>query len=241
MGKIEIWIDNREQSLRELFHNDNIDIVEKNLDHGDIIFMYDDTIFAIFERKTLDDLASSIKDKRYSNQKYAMLQAYDRSILYYIIEGHFEYNKDTMLTGAIVNTILRDDIRIFKTCSVKDTYYMIRYIYDQLLKDPLKYCEKDHYNKVIVKKEKQKTLSDFFTSVLIQVPGVSYKIAEEYVSHFGTFKDFIETMMLKPNPLNDEKLKLLQSIKVNNRSVSKNTLNNILHYMFNGNTLQSKE
>jgi len=237
MSNIEIWVDNRENGLRELFKNDTqraVPIIEKNLDHGDILLFMEAKIFAIFERKTISDLQSSIIDNRYSNQKYALLNAYDRSILYYIIEGNIQYNQDTIITSAIVNTIIRDDIRIFRTSSIQDTYHLICHIYDQLLKDPGKYLEKDHYKNVLVKKEKQKSPSDFLRNVLIQVPGVSYKIAGEYVKRFKTFKEFIDVMNQFEN---HEKLKFLQDIKINNRSVSKTTLNNIIHFMFNGNPL----
>ena len=70
---MEIIIDNREKDLIELFKNNNVTHVNKNLDIGDIQFIINNEIIYIIERKTYDDLGASIKDGRYKEQKIRLL------------------------------------------------------------------------------------------------------------------------------------------------------------------------
>ena len=243
---MEILVDNRETHLRQLFHQNNVPITEKNLIHGDIVIktVSNDEIFAIFERKTLSDLSSSIIDTRYSNQKCEMLNTYDRSIIFYIIEGmgnesgtgNFSYSiEDKKLVGAVINTMLRDDIRVFVTKDLVDTYNLIHHIYKNSEKI---LTPKSH--KLVLKKEKHLGKADYFKNVLIQVPGVSEKIALEIVKKYSSLKDFYHGFSnIKTK---EEKLKQLNSIKLNNnRAISKTALNNILEYVLYGDSIQPKE
>ena len=73
--KIELLIDNRETKIKEHFKNKDYVTIE-NLELGDIIFKYNNEIVLIIERKTLSDLAASIKDGRYNEQKKRLLSNY---------------------------------------------------------------------------------------------------------------------------------------------------------------------
>lgn len=241
---MEILVDNRETHLRQVFHDNNIVITEKNLVHGDIVLktIATDEIFAIFERKTLADLSSSIIDTRYSNQKCEMLKAYDRSIIFYIIEGsEFNYSyQDKKVVGAVMNTMIRDDIRVFVTKDLMDTYNLILHIVKN--SDRVSYSTPKNH-KLVLKKEKHLGKSEYFKNVLTQVPGVSEKIADEIVKKYSTLKDFYHGFSNKPLQTREEKLKLLSAIKLNNnRAISKTALNNILDYvLYDGDSLQSQE
>ena len=103
---MDLIIDNRERDLISILKPNNT----ANLDHGDIMITYDSQVFAIFERKTLSDLAASIKDGRYHNQKKALLESYDTNKLYYIIEGQFDYS-----TNIVINSI---DKNILDSCLI---------------------------------------------------------------------------------------------------------------------------
>ena len=87
-------IDNRERDLIQLFQNNNVAIQSYNLDIGDIQIHYvdennEDYLLTIIERKTYDDLSTSIKDGRYKEQKNRILNSIPQNIRkIYLIEGN---------------------------------------------------------------------------------------------------------------------------------------------------------
>ena len=88
-------IDNREpQSIKEYFlnnSNEKLIVRLKNLDQGDFIIRDNsENILLIIERKTINDLLSSVKDTRYLEQseRYIQLDLPSNKIIY-IIEGNY--------------------------------------------------------------------------------------------------------------------------------------------------------
>ena len=75
--------------------NTNIEIIKEQLNIGDII-LFDDKNepILIFERKTLNDLASSICDGRYKEQSYRLNETnVSNHNIVYLIEGNLENYK----------------------------------------------------------------------------------------------------------------------------------------------------
>jgi ERCC4-type nuclease len=66
---MEIEIDCREAKLIAALQVYPITIVSKALDVGDICIKHNNSIAVVIERKTTNDLASSIVDGRYKDQK----------------------------------------------------------------------------------------------------------------------------------------------------------------------------
>ena len=84
---ISLIIDHREQLLKQYFQQ-LPEVSFENLDLGDIQFKYQDQIIFIIERKTLQDLADSIKSGRYREQRVRLLQTISPSSrILYLIEG----------------------------------------------------------------------------------------------------------------------------------------------------------
>tara|TARA_B100001093_G_scaffold209461_1_gene201152 strand:- start:2037 stop:2885 length:849 start_codon:yes stop_codon:yes gene_type:complete len=88
---MKLLVDNREPiGLIELLkvRVENIELT--NLDIGDFVIKNnDDKIVMIFERKSLNDLMSSIKDGRYNEQSYRLSNyPLDNHNIYYVIEGN---------------------------------------------------------------------------------------------------------------------------------------------------------
>ena len=85
-------IDNRERKVIDCISKKNIEYKLTNLNIGDYIFAYnpkEDNPKVIIERKTVDDLASSIKDGRYKEQKVRLLNEQNNGHqIIYIIEGN---------------------------------------------------------------------------------------------------------------------------------------------------------
>ena len=63
-----------------------ITITKKQLEIGDIHVVFNDNIY-VYERKTMNDLMSSIKDGRYKEQKLRLLSDKSFNNINYIIEG----------------------------------------------------------------------------------------------------------------------------------------------------------
>jgi crossover junction endonuclease MUS81 len=140
--KYTLIIDYREHALKNYFDdfdfksNKNLKHVEykiENLDLGDIIIKRDEEIILIIERKTLQDLYSSINDGRYKEQKVRLKNNFSDSQIVYIIENcdvkfikkKFS-NFDSIINGAIINSIFRDNINLLRTNSVDETITYIK-------------------------------------------------------------------------------------------------------------------
>jgi len=135
-------LDYREHKIKEYFDkydfskDKNLKKIEfkvENLDLGDILIKKDGKIVLIIERKTLQDLYSSINDGRYKEQKVRLKNNYNDSQIVYIIEDcniKFVKNKfanfESIINGAIINSIFRDNIKLIRTKSVEDTIVYIK-------------------------------------------------------------------------------------------------------------------
>lgn len=99
---------------------------------GDILWIYKDPVTNIeyvldyiLERKTLDDLAASIRDGRYREQKYRLKKS-GISNVYYLFEGlkldckHFGVSSEAV-DNAMLNTITVHDINIIRTDTIKQS------------------------------------------------------------------------------------------------------------------------
>ena len=93
--EIILKIDNREMKCKDYFNGLN-EIEYSNLVYGDfqLVDKTSNTIYFLFERKTKEDLLASIKDGRYKNQKNSILNAFQHTQYYYIIEGSHQYKND---------------------------------------------------------------------------------------------------------------------------------------------------
>ena len=115
---MKIIIDNREHKLIELIKNQITDkkysfiqVEVSQLEIGDLkITTDDDKKLLLFERKTVNDLASSILDGRYNEQSFRL----DKSIFHnhniiYIIEGSIKnynsYTKSSINKNALYSSL----------------------------------------------------------------------------------------------------------------------------------------
>lgn len=128
---VQLLVSSAEQNLliKEEF-KDNM----CHLHSGDIWIMLNGKLLYLFERKTLADLSSSLKDKRWRGQKIKMSRmpiAANRT--FYLIEdkqslsndlGDFIANRNSII-GAQVNAIVRDGRRILRTIDAYETVYWI--------------------------------------------------------------------------------------------------------------------
>ena len=69
---MNLIIDIRESKLISLYENNNINYEKKQLDLGDVQINNSNNTVIVFERKTLNDLLSSIVDGRYNEQSFRL-------------------------------------------------------------------------------------------------------------------------------------------------------------------------
>ena len=244
--KIELLIDNRETKIKEHFKNKDYVTIE-NLELGDIIFKYNNEIVLIIERKTLSDLAASIKDGRYNEQKKRLLSNYAKHKILYIIEGNMNKSSDYIVGGlpmytlfsSVINMLLRDNINVYKSIDIQETLRFIKKFIKKLKKQGISFLTKKEisYTQAVIKSKKKENMTPkiCYLQQLSQIPRVSYKIAktisQEYTSIVDLIKNYniLETEEDKKNMLKDIKT---TSASGKQRKIGKKVSENIYCYLY---------
>lgn len=228
-----IEIDNREPIIiKEYFSNNSnnfnkiISTRFKNLEQGDFIIRdEEENILLIIERKTINDLLSSVKDSRYSEQseRYLELEIPNNKIVY-IIEGDYEkFSKDTIEFKTIYSCIFSlsylKGFTILFTQSLKSTITIIEEYISRLLEN--KISSKFKLNLV---KKQNITKDNIDIYMLNLVPGVGIQTATEILNCYDgkIYNLFVE---LKKND------NTLDNIKIKSRKISSKVITNIKKYL----------
>ena len=158
-----IKIDTRERQLIPLCKQqiidlgiENTEIKVESLDLGDVIVEDDDgNELLIIERKSLNDLASSISDGRYAEQSYRLLHnpLHNHNIIY-IIEGDMSFynSKFSRITkqslhSAMFSLQYYKGFSIIKTKTIIETSEYIMRSFDKLIKETKKGKQPYYTNK----------------------------------------------------------------------------------------------
>ena len=133
-----ICLDCRERSLitacksyleRSSNLENNIRLITENLPIGDIIIKdFDENEKLIIERKTINDLASSIRDNRYNEQSFRLSECnLHNHYIYYLIEGslsslntHSRVNRASLLS-AMTSLSYFKGFSVHRTLNVNET------------------------------------------------------------------------------------------------------------------------
>jgi len=208
--EISYVLDNRERKLCTLLENET-EICVKPLDIGDFDVKIVDKIKGlekrfVFERKTLSDLESSIKDGRWREQKMRCV-ASGANIIYIIEEWSDEYfGINQSVVTAIINLILCDNIKIVMTKSIQGTADFITSLLQRINKDPKKYLSGSVVNysyeecQVQPRKKDNTTKRTVLINQLCCVPGISWKKASVIIETCGVSSIFELCQQLKENP-----------------------------------------
>jgi ERCC4-type nuclease len=182
----------------------NHEIKSERLPIGDIIIYDPDQQkdIVLFERKTLADLAASIRDGRYKEQSFRLIESaaatgFNTHHIVYIIEGdlsryderHTQITK-TALQSAMVSLMYYKGFSVIRTQNVGETADFILHFADKVAKEgPLSIADTTTtaYSEVSTKKEKRDyiTRENIGEIMLAQVPGVSAKMASAILSKYG--------------------------------------------------------
>lgn len=228
-----IEIDNREPAIiKEYFSksinssNNLIKIRLKNLEQGDFIISdNDENILLIIERKTINDLLSSVKDSRYTEQseRYSQLDVPSNKIIY-IIEGNFKnFQKDSVEFKTIYSCIFslnyNKGFTILFTDSVDSTCTIIEEYLNRLIEN--KISSKFKLNLV---KKQIITRENIDSYMLNLVPGIGLQTAKQILNNYGGKIYNLISEIEK----NEDTLK---NIKIKNRKISSKVIANIKEYL----------
>ena len=146
---MKIIIDYRENNLFNICKSHieknnikNIELTMENLPLGDIIISNEETELVIIERKSLNDLASSIKDGRYQEQSFRLnnYNIHNHNIIY-LIEGDWnDYNKSRFnhkmnqhtLMSSIISINYYKGFSLYRTQNITETALYIVFFADKL-------------------------------------------------------------------------------------------------------------
>ena len=251
-----IKIDTRENDLiatmNLLFKEHNHDIIRENLPIGDLILLNtDEKEKIIFERKSLYDLAASIKDGRYNEQSFRLnnYEIHNHNIIY-IIEGDFEkYNptkgrldKKTLYSALITLNYFKG-FSVMRTKNLNETCELIINFSDKLEKESKRehYYENDkmkapnvlvkdeNYCEVMKKHKKNNITPENIGEIMLSnIPGVSSKSAISIMKEFKSIKNLISLLQDDNNILNNIKIICDTGVP---RKISKTCIQNIKTFL----------
>jgi crossover junction endonuclease MUS81 len=239
---VQIIVDSRETKLFSLLierdldiYKDNISIQKEQLELGDIHIIFNDITY-IYERKTVNDLLSSIKDGRYKEQKNRLLANSTNNN--YIIEGdtitsNKNFKNQKTLTSIYLNSIYRDRINVFFTTNIDDTATFLLLLVSKIIKKPENYLNKssgipqDYIDVCKIKSQKNKNIDKdtCYLLQLSQIPNISKEIAKKIKEIYPTMSSLIKALEEQP----DEKSKISLLTKIDKIGNQKATL--IIDYL----------
>ena len=218
MFNVDIIIDSRESSLIKIIENrdldiykDHIKISKEQLENGDIQIKFNENVF-IYERKTINDLISSVKDGRYKEQKQRLLSNFQN--INYIIENDDiisskNSHNQKMLTSIYYHSIYRDNINVFFTKNAEDTATFILLLASKISDAPDKFIktnepQTDDYIDICKIKAKKSSNIDKDTCYLLQlsqIPGISKEIAKNIKDIYPSLNDLMKNLNESNNKL----------------------------------------
>jgi len=225
---MKIIIDKRERGILDIIKDiDDIEYEEKMLDIGDIQIINDvNEIEYLIERKTINDLMSSIIDGRYKEQKTRILENIDKSKFIYLIEMTGYVKKyEKMINGFLLNNIFRDNITIIYSFNIQHSINLIITFYNKL-----KYKEFLVDNKMVNfihnQTKKKKILENKFENVLMCIPNVSIETAKVIKLKYEKLINLIDDFKTNGDDI-------LSEIVINKRKIGNKMSKNIYNYLIN--------
>ena len=141
---VQIIIDIRERDLIQELTDQTL--ITEALSVGDIV-LRDDDVELIIERKSLMDLAASIKDGRYAEQKQrlACLRSQENPpFIAILVEGRLSYDDlsekktgglpNKTIVSAVLNMAFRDGFHVMRTDSLAETANLVRSLASRISK-----------------------------------------------------------------------------------------------------------
>ena len=236
---MKLLVDNREpKGLKELLSvrlEDKIEFL--NLEIGDFQIVDDsNNVLLLVERKSYDDLISSIKDGRYSEQSYRLNEfPLDNHKIYYLIEGDttnfINKNDQTqvkMLFSSIFSLSFLKNFSIMKSNGwLESSEFLIRF-FEKIETLKISNNQTKEYSSVIKTSKKSNITKDNINEVmLMQIPGISSNVANQLMSEYKSIDNLIKNLRENKDCLDNFKIKNKNS----DRKISKTIIFNIKDYL----------
>jgi crossover junction endonuclease MUS81 len=239
---------------------ENIYIMKSVLCLGDIVLkknLEDEKELVIIERKTLADLLASIKDGRYVEQSYRLVNTsiIPMRSIFYLVEGMFSQLRNPDDKRIIFSTMT--SLQAFKgfntqrTATVAESAEWILIMADKLTRDINKgkqpFLESHQYNSPtataqnycnVVKKVKKDNITqeNIGEIILCQIPGISAKTATAIMKQFqNSFPVLLSALRENPDCLDGI---ILENEKPGGKSrkINKTSIASIYQYLVKNNT-----
>jgi ERCC4-type nuclease len=256
-NEMTIKVDARERELIELLtvllkedKFKGIELVVGSLPLGDVILSLNQSDKLIIERKTINDLASSIKDGRYAEQSFRLngLDHPNHNIIY-LIEGDLskwntykgtKMDKSTIYS-ALISINYYKGFSVHRSISSAESATIICSMANKLRKDNAKvpyYCggsqpiktedekTEDNYVSVVKRVKKENITEDNIGELMLcQIPGVSDVTALAIMSKYKTIPELIRNLK--------ENNQCLEDIRTTatNRLLNKSCIKNIIKFL----------
>ena len=228
---MNIIIDNRENDLIDLCSKNNMEFDKENLILGDINYKLQDKELIIIERKTINDLLQSINDGRYREQKIRLVEKSKEGCqIYYLIEGNiFNSSKSDIIYSCIINTMIRDNMKIIFSKNIEETYIYINKIlkksieFKDILNNKIE-IKNDYINVIKCEKKKNMNKDTCYMAMLKQIPGISSNMVKFIFEKYPTIN-----LLIKEYEKSDELL--LQDIVIGKRKLGKVLSKRIYDYL----------
>jgi ERCC4-type nuclease len=226
-----------------------IKITSESLPLGDII-IYDAAGVekAIFERKSLADLASSIRDGRYKEQSFRLNAcSLHNHTIYYLVEGDLRFYKpyksnidQHALMSAMISVSYFKGFSVYRTMNGKETAEFILQFAIKLLKenkpsfylDPV--VDEAKYSAMLTKRTKKENITqqNIGEVMLSQIPYVSNTVAAAVMQKFTTMSQLLDALKTDKTVLNDIMvLPSTTSSSKTKRRINKTCIANIYKYL----------
>ncbi len=241
---MKLLVDNREpKDIISILKSRINNISTGNLDIGDFVIKTDnDETIMIFERKSLADLVSSIKDGRYTEQSFRLSEhPLDNHNIYYIIEGNLMNfcNRNSeqvqkMVFSSMLSLSYKKGFSLLHTNgSIETCEFIIRFINRLETEKPNINLEKgstppETYSNVIKSSKKSNITTENIGEIMLsQIPGVSIVAAQTIMQHYKTIKNLINCLQSDPKSLDNIKIEY----KNGSRKLNKTVIKNVLEYL----------
>lgn len=218
VAHMKIVIDTRETALinacsQKIPNYPHIHLVVTRLDIGDIEIYYNDTLVLVWERKTLQDLLSSLKDNRYEEQSMRLLSQYSPHNIVYIIEGIMNQvtaQERGLIYSTMTSLSFFKKVHIWRSVHSQDTADQLiicankiykQYNNGQTIEDPL--VPHHSYSDTIKRVKKENVNPDNIGELMLcQIPGISNTTANAIMEKVeGDFSQLLKVLREEPDEL----------------------------------------
>lgn len=234
-----ITLDARESDLhaacvRSSTQYPNVRIDTAQLPLGDIMIRNDEGVECLLvERKTLNDLAASIKDGRYEEQGYRLQECdVDNHHIFYLIEGRLDAYQPSkwrvdrkVLLSSFVSITYSKGFSLYRSDSVDESAEWLLAYADKLGRLQTKTTPKGYANVSSRAKKAHITSANILPIMLSQVPGVSVNIAETIFAKYPSFQSLLSA------PKEELYALTIPTKTGKNRRISKTACDNVCEYL----------